>query len=132
MPKRNHIFMVFILIPGSLTENSLPYRQLLLRCSSSGIHAVVWSQEAVREQTALMRWQQIGLKIRFCSSNSLLFSSQNRIFILNFLRSSLRAALFSVRLLASVKKMVTRRYSWFFIQVNSFYRFLMSINEMNK
>ena len=40
-----------------LSENRLPYRQLLLRCSSSCIHAVV-------------RWQQIGLKIRFCSANN--------------------------------------------------------------
>ena len=71
----------------SLTENSLPYRQLLLRCSNSCIHAVV-------------RCQQIGLKIRFCSLNGSLFASQNRIFILNFLSSSLRA-LFSVRLLES-------------------------------
>ena len=43
--------------PRRLSENSLPYRQLLLRCSSSCIHAVV-------------RRQQIGLKIRFCSANS--------------------------------------------------------------
>ena len=69
-----------------LTENSLPYRQLLLRCSNSCIHAVV-------------RCQQIGLKIRFYSLNSSLFASQNRIFILSFLSSSLRA-LFSVSLLA--------------------------------
>ena len=68
-----------------LTENSLPYRQLLLRCSNSCIHAVV-------------RCQQIGLKTRFCSLNSSLFASQNRIFILNFLSSSLRA-LFSDSLL---------------------------------
>ena len=68
-----------------LTENSLSYRQLLLRCSNSCIHAVV-------------RCQQIGLKIRFYSLNSSLFASQNRIFILNFLSSSLRA-LFSVSLL---------------------------------
>ena len=89
-PRRawERVVMVRILKLGCtrrLTENSLPYRQLLLRCSNSCIHAVV-------------RCQQIGLKIRFYSLNSSLFASQNRIFILNFLSSSLRA-LFSVSLL---------------------------------
>ena len=46
-------------------KSRVGYRQLLLRCSSSGIHAVV-------------RPWQMGLKFRFCSSNSSLFSSQNR------------------------------------------------------
>ena len=32
------------ILTRSLSENRLPYRQLLLRCSNSGIHAVVRRQ----------------------------------------------------------------------------------------